>query len=94
MKRPNMTRQHISRRVSLRTGITLKQAYQAVDETFKTIEDGLADGRQIQIRNFGTFKNVRRAARPVQNMHTGETMLLPSRTEPIVKFSENLKRSI
>jgi len=66
-------------------GVTLAATRRVVDGLFEMIRRALAEGRRIEVRNFGVFKVVDRAPRVARNPRTGERRAVPARKA--VKFA-------
>ncbi len=56
-----------------------------VDQFLDRVVDALAEGRRIELRNFGVFEVVQRKAKKGRNPKTGEVVPIPARKA--VKFS-------
>lgn len=65
-----------------------------LNSTFNTIRNTLAEGEEVQIHQFGIFRNEIRKPRGAYNPIKGETMELPETN--VVKFtpSKTLKREL
>lgn len=75
-------------------GLDKGQARAAVDALFKTITDELADGEQVHIAGFGSFRVSEHAARTVRNPQTGEPVEVDAHKVPLFKPSAKLKQSV
>jgi DNA-binding protein HU-beta len=67
-------KQEIINVVAERTGLTKKQAKDAVDATFEEVKNQCSLGESVVIREFGVFKVKARAARTGRNPQTGEAI--------------------
>lgn len=56
-----------------------------VDQFLDRVIEALAEGRRIELRNFGVFEVVQRKAKKGRNPKTGEVVPIPARKA--VKFS-------
>jgi DNA-binding protein HU-beta len=56
-----------------------------IDATFDSIEGALKKGQEVRMVGFGTWKKVRRKARPGRNPQTGKGLTIKARN--IAKFS-------
>ncbi len=66
--------------VTARTvGLTNRQVGQVVDATLAVISERLAQGQDVTLTGFGTFRRVRRGARSGRHIRTGETIAIPER---------------
>lgn len=84
--KPNLTKKEISERVFQRaSGLSLKESRAAVELTLEALEGALAEGRNVELRNFGVFHLQRRKARVGRNpANPNDTVHIPERV--IVKF--------
>ena len=68
-----------------RTGIPQKQIVDVVQLVIDHVQDALAEGRNVEIRNFGVFEVQRRKARIGRNPNKPENIVtIPARL--VVKF--------
>lgn len=83
---PNLTKKEIGERVFQRaSGLSLKESRAAVELTFAALEAALAEGRNVELRNFGVFHLQRRKARLGRNpANPSDTVRIPERV--VVKF--------
>lgn len=77
--------------VSIRADITKAAAARAMDELCKAITQELAEGRQLQLVGFGTFKTNSRAARAGRNPRSGETIQIAAAKVPAFNAGKALK---
>jgi len=56
-----------------------------LDSAFDTIENSLKKGQAVRLVGFGTWKKIRRKARPGRNPQTGKKLTIPARN--VAKFS-------
>jgi nucleoid DNA-binding protein len=68
-----------------RYGVTAAATRRVVDGVFELIRRALTSGRRVEIRNFGIFQSVDRAARVARNPRTGERIPVPPRKA--IKFT-------
>lgn len=71
-------------------GVTKKDCALVVDGFLNAVKRALANGENIEIRGFGTFKVRRRKSRTARNPRTGESVEVPSRAVPVFKPSKHL----
>jgi len=76
------------------TNVSRTEAAKIVDSFLETIKNTLAEGRNIELRGFGTFKTKPRKARKARNPRTGEVVLLPARIIPVFKPSNESKNLV
>jgi DNA-binding protein HU-beta len=70
------------------------QVSNVINATFEQIETSLADGNEVTITGFGTFRISERAAREGRNPQSGEKMTIPARKSPSFKPGSQLKRAV
>ncbi len=75
-----MTKAEVVAKISERTGLTQKEAYQALEVFLETIKHGLCNGRKVTLVGFGTFVIKERPARAGRNPHSGEIIQIPARS--------------
>lgn len=73
-----MNRSDLSRAVSTRMGISLKDAEQAVAATLGCIVDALKGNDEVRLHQFGTFSVKNNPARVSRNPQTGEPVNVPA----------------
>lgn len=76
------------------TGITKKDATQAVESMFDTVYEALKVGESVRLIDFGTFKVKDRAARTGRNPQTGEEIPIPATKAPTFEPSRKLKDAV
>jgi len=67
-----MTKKDIVLRISEETDIKQIDVKAVVQKTFDIIVDALAQGKKIELRNFGVFKTKSRKGRMGRNPRTGQ----------------------
>ena len=75
-------------------GITKKDCALVVDGFLNAIKRALAQGENIEIRGFGTYKVRNRKTRTARNPRTGEAVEVPSRAVPVFKPSKHLRNRV
>jgi DNA-binding protein HU-beta len=73
------------------TGLTKVETEAVVDGFIQTVIASLRDGRNIEIRGFGSFKVKKRKGRMARNPRTGEQVPVQDHYVPIFKVSKELK---
>lgn len=73
---------------------TRTSAKAAVDALFDAITKELANGEEVAIAGFGTFKVSKRAARNGVNPKTGEKIQIAATTVPKFKAGKALKDAV
>jgi DNA-binding protein HU-beta len=73
------------------TGLTKVETEAVVDGFIQTVISSLRDGKNIEIRGFGSFKVKKRKGRIARNPRTGEQVKVDEHYVPIFKVSKDLK---
>jgi len=73
------------------TGLTKVETEAVVDGFIQTVIASLRDGKNIEIRGFGSFKVKKRKGRIARNPRTGEQVQVDEHYVPIFKVSKDLK---
>lgn len=89
-----MNRADIIDTVSDATGLTRAEVSAVFEGSLKLIEQELANGGTVELRRFGTFKVVKRAARRAVNPRTGVPVNVPGRNVPTFKPSPMLRQAV
>ena len=71
-----------------------KQAEEAVNAVIQTITNTLAQGGEVAIIGFGTFRTAKRAARMGVNPKTGEKIHIAATTTAKFKAGKTLKDAV
>ncbi len=75
-------------------GVTKKDCALVIDGFLNAVKAALAEGHNIEIRGFGTFKVRKRKNRIARNPRTGESVEVPARTVPVFKPSKHLRSRV
>jgi DNA-binding protein HU-beta len=89
-----MRKQDLVRAVAQEAKLTEAQASAAVNALFGAIQSALADGDEVTISGFGSFRVVERAAREGRNPQTNQPMTIPARKSPAFRPGTQLKRAV
>lgn len=82
---PNLTKRDLVMDISNETGLTQADVFGVIQKTLDHITDALAQGRNIELRNFGVFEVRLTRARVGRNPNRPEIdVTIPARA--IVKF--------
>jgi DNA-binding protein HU-beta len=73
------------------TGLTKVETEAVVDGFIQTVITSLRDGKNIEIRGFGSFKVKKRKGRIARNPRTGDQVQVDEHYVPIFKVSKDLK---
>ena len=80
-----LTKRDLVVRISSETGLVQKQVFDVVQKTLDYIDEALARGDKVELRNFGVFEIKVRKARVGRNPNAPETDVpIPARA--MVKF--------
>ncbi len=86
-----MTKADIVDVIASGTGLTKVETEAVVDGFIQTVIASLRDGKNIEIRGFGSFKVKKRKGRMARNPRTGEQVPVKDHYVPIFKVSKELK---
>lgn len=89
-----MRKQELIRAVAEATKQNDSVSTQAVNAVFSAIASSLANGDEVTISGFGSFKVVERSARQGRNPQTGEPMTIGARKSPVFRPGTQLKRAV
>ncbi len=89
-----MTKADLVEIVADKTGLTRTDVAVTIDSMLTAIRKALEEGKNIEIRGFGTFKVKARKARKARNPRTGEVVPVPDRNVPVFKPSNDFKNSV
>lgn len=89
-----VTKADLIDKVAEKSGLTKKDAGQAVDALFDAVAEALAAGDRVQIVGFGTFEVRERAARRGRNPQTGQEISIEARKVPAFKAGKALKDAV
>ena len=86
-----MTKADIVDVIASATGLTKVETEAVVDGFISTVINSLKEGKNIEIRGFGSFKVKKRRARMARNPRTGEQVRVEEHYVPLFKVSKELK---
>jgi DNA-binding protein HU-beta len=89
-----MRKQDLIRAVARETSKSESQIADVVNSVFVTIQQALADGDEVAISGFGTFRVVERPAREGRNPQTGKPMMIGPGRSPAFRPGAALKRAV
>jgi DNA-binding protein HU-beta len=89
-----MTKADIVDNIAAATGLTKVETEAVVDGFLATVSQALKDGRNIEIRGFGSFKVKKRKPRVARNPRTGEEVFVQEHYVPIFKVSKELRGGV
>ena len=80
--------------VSEKSGLSKKDANEALNAILETITDALKEGKTVSFIGFGSFSTVERAAREARVPLTGKTVQIPARKAVKFKVGKSLKDTV
>ena len=89
-----LSKQDVINSVADATGLTKKEAGDAVDAVVNTIKNALAEGNAVGLIGFGSFEVKTRAARTGRNPQTGAELDIPEKKVPAFKAGKELKDAV
>lgn len=93
-KRDVVTKADLVERVAEMTGFTKTETAVICEGLLQAIKDVMAEGNNIEIRRFGTFKLKTRKPRVARNPRTGEPVPIEKRNVPVFKPSKAFKELV
>jgi DNA-binding protein HU-beta len=76
------------------TGLTKVETEAVVDGFITTVIGAMRDGRNIEIRGFGSFKVKKRKSRVARNPRTGAQVTVDEHFVPTFKVSKEMKQIV
>jgi len=89
-----LTKADIVDRIATGTGLTKVDTEAVVDGFILTVIDAMKEGKNIEIRGFGSFKVKKRKGRIARNPRTGEQVRVEEHWVPIFKVSKEVKQAV
>ncbi len=89
-----MRKQDLVRVVAKESGLPESKVGPVVNSIFDAIERALANGDEVAISGFGTFRVVERPAREGRNPQTGQPMKIGPGRSPAFRPGAGLKRAV
>lgn len=80
-----MNKQELCTQIAKQTKMSKARCMTILDATFNTIEGALKKGQEVRLVGFGSWRKMRRKARPGRNPQTGKRLTIPARN--VAKFS-------
>lgn len=87
-----MTKREFVEQLAKKTGMTKKQAQQAVEAFVDLIEESLARNEKVRLTGLGTFEAYQRKAGRRINPRTKQPIEVPARVVPKFRPSASFKR--
>lgn len=89
-----MTKADIVEKIASGTGLTKVETEAVVDGFINTVITAMKDGKNIEIRGFGSFKVKQRKARMARNPRTGAQVMVEEHFVPTFKVSKEMKQVV
>ncbi|CAM4092987.1 DNA-binding protein HU [Acinetobacter pragensis] len=89
-----MNKSELIKQIAERAGLTQAHATTALQAFETTVIDELANGREVALIGFGTFKVTDRAARTGRNPQTGAEIQIAASKVPSFKAGKALKEAV
>ena len=89
-----LTRADLSNAVYREIGLSLSESTQLVDAVLEEVSSALANGEQVKLSSFGTFKLRRKKERIGRNPKTGVEVPITPRTVLSFNASNILKQAV
>jgi DNA-binding protein HU-beta len=89
-----MTKEQLVSRIAQQAGVTIKQAYLALDAALDSITAELKKGGRVALVGFGTFTVRRARARTGRNPQTGEAIPIPAVRRAVFRPGKTLKDAV
>ena len=86
-----MTKADVVDHIAGGTGLTKVETEAVVDGFIQTVIQALKEGKNIEIRGFGSFRTKKRKGRMARNPRTGEQVKVEDHFVPVFKVSKELK---
>jgi len=86
-----LTKADIVDTIATATGLTKVETEAVVDGFISTVINAMKDGKNIEIRGFGSFKVKKRKGRVARNPRTGEQVMVSEHWVPLFKVSKEVK---
>jgi DNA-binding protein HU-beta len=89
-----VTKSEFVEQVSASHGLSKKEAENAVDAVFGTIQDALTRGSEVSLTGFGKFHIAERGARQGKHPRTGEAIQIAASRVPRFTAGAKLKQAV
>ena len=89
-----MNKSQLIKNIAASANLTQAQATAALQAFETSIIDELANGGEVALTGFGTFKVTDRAERQGRNPQTGEAITIAASKSPVFKASKALKDAL
>lgn len=89
-----MTKEDMIDQMAKHSGISKKQATDALEAFISNITDNLKKGQKVSFSGFGTFDISNRKARTGRNPQTGQEIQIPATQVPVFRAGKKLKEAV
>jgi len=89
-----MTKDEMIAQMAKQSGITKKQATEALQAFMNNVTGQLKKGKKVSFAGFGTFSVSKRKARAGRNPQTGAAIAIPATKVPVFKAGKHLKEAV
>ena len=89
-----MNKTELIQQTANQTGLSKKDAEQAINAALELMTQALAQGDKIQLVGFGAFETKERSARVGRNPKTKEEIQIPASRVPAFKAGKALKDAV
>ncbi len=89
-----MNKQELIEAIAEKSHTTKSDSKKMLDAFLETVTETLAQGDNVQLIGFGTFKSTERNARSGRNPRTGETVTIPAKRVPAFTAGNALKEAV
>ena len=93
-RRLALTKADIVDHIASGTGLTKVETEAVVDGFIQTVIEALKEGKNIEIRGFGSFKTKKRKGRMARNPRTGAQVQVDEHYVPFFKVSKELRSTV
>ncbi len=89
-----MTKDQLIAAIAEVTEMTKKDASKALHAIFETIQNSLAEGEDVVLIGFGSFKASKRKEKQGRNPRTGDAITIAATTVPVFSAGKALKEAV
>ena len=93
IKKTQLTKKDISKKINLKIGLSNSYTNKITDNLILILKD-LIKNKEVHIKNFGSFKMVKKNERIGRNPKSKETYIIKERKSLSFKISKNLNNKI
>ena len=89
-----MNKQELIEAIAEKSHTSRSDSKKMLDALLETVTETLAQGDNVQLIGFGTFKSTERKARSGRNPRTGESVTIPAKRVPSFTAGNTLKEAV